>query len=138
MPGVFSVVPPLSSWYDLGNKERTRLTQEMATVRMTIQYLFNSRGNWIAFREGRYVFDTNGNWIGWLPWNEPEVVDKQGNYLGTIFPDNRLYREVARPYRGYPGYPGYPGSPGYPGYPGFAGHSPLPLGTEDIEALQGA
>ena len=31
---------------------------------MSVQYLFNSRGDWIAFRKDKYVFDTDGNWIG--------------------------------------------------------------------------
>lgn len=105
---------------------------------MKVQYLFNSQGNWIAFRRDRFVFDTSGDWIGWLPWDDEDVVDTQGKYLGTIFPGNRFYKMSDHPYRGYPGYPGYPGNPGYPGYPGFAGYSPLPLGATDVEVLQGA
>ena len=31
---------------------------------MSVHYLFNSRGDWIAFRKGKFVFDTDGNWIG--------------------------------------------------------------------------
>jgi hypothetical protein len=85
---------------------------------MQNQYLFNSSGEWIAFRQGKYVFDTTGNWIGWLPWDNREVVKITGEYLGTIFSGNRLYKVFMRPYRGYPGYPGY---------------SPLPLGAQDVE-----
>lgn len=97
-----------------------------------IQYLFNSDGVWIAFKKGKYVFDTDGNWVGWLPWDDRDVVDTNGNYLGTIFDGNRLYHFTTHPNRGYPGYPGYPGDPGYPGYPGYAGYKLLPRGASDI------
>lgn len=49
-----------------------------------MQFLFNSEGQWIAFRDGRFVFDTGSEWIGWLPWDERTVVDIEGEYLGTI------------------------------------------------------
>jgi len=100
---------------------------------MRVQYLFNSSGEWIAFRKGKYVFNTEGDWIGWLPWGDNDVVHVSGDYLGTIFANNRLFRIINRGYRGYPGYPGHPGYPGYPGYPGFAGFSPLPPSAEDID-----
>lgn len=98
-----------------------------------IQYLFDSRGAWIAFRRGKYVFDPSGGWMGWLPWDDKDVVDKSGNYLGTIYAENRLYSFRFHPYRGYPGYPAYPSYPGYPGYPGYAGYSPLPVGAQDVD-----
>ena len=46
------------------------------------QYLFNSSGNWIAFRAGKYVFDASGNWIGWTPWGDNYVANTSGDYLG--------------------------------------------------------
>ncbi len=103
--------------------------------RRSVQFLFSSSGRWIAFRKGKYVFDTDGKWVGWLPWGDGDVVDTQGQYLGTIFPGDRLYRVSNRRYRGYPGYPGFPGYHGYPGYPGFAGHSRLPPATADVPEL---
>ena len=99
---------------------------------MAVGHLFDSRGTWIAFRKGKYVYDSDGNWIGWLPWNDDDVVDRTGDYLGTIVKRKRLYRLAARPYRGYPGYPGDPGYPGYPGYPGDPGNDLPPLGAEDV------
>ena len=99
---------------------------------MSVHYLFNSRGDWIAFRKGKFVFDTDGNWIGWLPWEDLEIVDTNGEYLGTIVRD-RFYRFNNRSYRGYPGYPSNPGYPGYPGYPGNPGYSLLPPFAKDIE-----
>lgn len=35
---------------------------------MAVQYLFNSSGEWTAFKLNNFVYDTDGNWIGWLPW----------------------------------------------------------------------
>lgn len=100
-----------------------------------VQYLYSSAGRWIAFRQGKYVFDTEGTWVGWLPWDDGQVVDIDGHYLGTIYPGDRLYRALTLRNRGYPGYPGYPGRPGYPGYPGFPGRSPLPPAAVDLQEL---
>jgi len=105
---------------------------------MDFQHFFDSRGNWIAFRRGKFVFDPNGKWIGWLPWDNDEIVDPCGEYLGTIVNQSRsrLYHFRNRPYLGYPGYPGHPGYPGYPGYPGFAGYDMPPLGAEDVKIVE--
>ena len=103
-----------------------------------IQHLFSSAGRWIAFRRGKYVYDKSGTWIGWLPWNDQDVVSVSGEYLGTIWLGDRLYRFQNRPFRGYPDYPGYPGYPGYARYPGFAGYAPLPVGATDINIKKGA
>lgn len=99
------------------------------------KYLFSSSGQWIAFKRDKYVFDTQANWIGWTPSKDGDVFDPNGQYLGTITQNNRLYWFSDRPTRGYPGYPGYPRYRGYPGYPGYAGYSPLPPLAEDIEEL---
>ena len=100
---------------------------------MLAQHLFNSRGNWIAFRVGRFVYNTGGQWVGWLPWDDNDVVDRSGNYLGTIFKGGRLYKLFFKPYRGYPGYPGNPGYPAYWGYPGHADFAPIPSGAADVD-----
>ena len=99
---------------------------------MDFQYLFNSRGNWIAFRLGKYMFDSKGRWIGWTPWDDDHVVNKEGKYLGTVWEDKRLYYFEGETNRGPPGNPGPPGSPGPPGDPGPIGPSPLPPGARDV------
>ena len=99
---------------------------------MAVAHLFDSRGSWIAFRKEEYVYDPDGKWIGWLPWDDDDVVDRDGAYLGTIVNKKRLYRLSARPNRGYPGYPGHPGHADYPGYPGHAGTDLPPFGAEDL------
>ena len=101
---------------------------------MDVQHLFDSQGEWIAFRYGENVFDRTGDWIGWLPWGDGEIVDAHGEYLGTIVDSDgsRLYRFRNRPYRGYPGYKTDPGYPGYPGYPGSASSDYPPSGADDV------
>src|SRR5687767_6994830 len=99
---------------------------------MPDQYLYNSAGEWIAFREGRYVFSPNGQWIGWMPWDDCHVVTIQGQYLGTIVESDRLYRYVTRPDIASAPYPGSPSSPGFPGYPGRQHPAPLPPEAQDV------
>ena len=57
---------------------------------MYVQNLFDSSGNWIAFRIEGFVYSPDGDWIGWLPWDDEDVFDSHGRYLGTIFYGNRL------------------------------------------------
>lgn len=57
-------------------------------------YLFDMAGDPIAFRRtwtDTYVFDAAGHWLGWLPWDNNDVVDRDGHYLATIV-DDRLVR----------------------------------------------
>lgn len=107
-----------------------------------MQYLFNSLGDWIAFRDGEHVYDVSGDWIGWVAWhdseNRPEVADGEGRYLGTIFPGDRLYRQLDADDREAAMYPVYPGSHDHTGYPSFPEATPLPAGAEDIQELQAA
>ena len=108
------------------------------SVTMTT-YLFDSWGNWIAFRrtpDDKYLFNTNGDWIGWFPWGDEHAVTRDGDYLGSVA-GNRLLRGVSQPQRGYPGSlesPESPGYPGYPGYPGLAGYQSTPSGYHDVPA----
>lgn len=100
-------------------------------------HYFSSSGEWIAYRRSesdRYLFDRKGNWIGWFPWNDNEIVDINGQYLGTVFYKNRIFRKIspARKRR-EAGFVVHPGPGGYAGYPGFAAHRPPPHGFTDID-----
>ena len=97
-----------------------------------VLYLFNSKGEWIAFRIGNMLYNKNANWIGWFPWKNNIAVTTEGEYLGTIYRDRILLYDLNQPYLGYPGYPGYSGYPGYPGYPGYIGYVGLLAGTKDV------
>ncbi len=98
-----------------------------------VKHLYNSAGNWIAFKKGKYLYNTECKWIGWFPWDETIAVTVGGKYLGTVYKENRLLKNRFQRYLGYPGYPGYPGHPGYPGYPGYKGYIGYISGTEDVE-----
>lgn len=102
---------------------------------MAVQYLFDSRGNWIAFSEDGFVFNTHGKWLGWIPWGDGDVVTRQGKYLGSIVDGGRFYFFRSHPCPASSSYPSHPGYPSYPGYPGYSGYSPLPPGAQDLEGL---
>lgn len=99
---------------------------------MAIQYLFNSSGKWIAYREAKNVFDTKGEWVGWLPWDDADVVSPEGKYLGTICDGNRFYHLQEKVSRAYQGYPGYPSSPGALRFLGTREQTALPQGAQEV------
>ena len=45
---------------------------------ISVHYLFNLSGNWIAFRADTNAFDTHAKWIGWMPWGDADVVTTDG------------------------------------------------------------
>jgi len=99
---------------------------------MVDQYLFNSSGEYIAFRKGKYVYDNNSNWMGWLPWEDGEVVNKFGEYIATIFED-RLYTSSRRDFKDHPGYTDFPGHVGSVDYPDYPGSKSIPAFMTDID-----
>jgi len=110
----------------------TRKDQAVSGATLPDQYLFDSRGDWIAFRLGNILFDVDGDVIGWLPWEDGEAVNPNGDYLGTIYPDDRLL--LAKPTRNTaPAFPGYPVLPGLPSIPNPRDYSPLHEATRDIQ-----
>jgi hypothetical protein len=62
----------------------------------TVEFLFDSCGAVVAFRHERDVFDLDLGWLGWAPWNDGDVFDPTGRYLGTITPEGRLYEIQVR------------------------------------------
>ena len=90
-----------------------------------LQHLFNSKGEWIAFRIDSNVFNPQGFWVGFLPWDDSEVFDTRGFYLGHIYEYGRFYQRTDPIYKGYPEFPKHPG------YPGCTG-APLPLEPQDL------
>ena len=99
---------------------------------MANQHLFNSGGDWIAFRVERYVFNNLSDWIGWLPWEDEDVFTPNGDYLGTIVPGDRLYRFSNRPLRAPP-LPPLPPLPPIPALPALRGGMLLPVGAENVD-----
>ncbi|NLE73449.1 MAG: HEAT repeat domain-containing protein, partial [Actinobacteria bacterium] len=97
-----------------------------------VQYLFDSKGDYIAFRQGVMVFNIDADWIGWLPWDEPDVVTSEGQYLGSITADDRFFKFSDRDARPYAGFPGYPPQPILPPFPSPRGYTELPAAAKDV------
>jgi len=97
-----------------------------------MQYLFNSAGQWIAFRENQYVCNTFGKLIGWTAWNDEDVADRDGNYLGTIYPENRLLHNKSQRNHSKPEVSYYPGFALIPDQPKPVKEVVLPNGAEDV------
>ena len=102
---------------------------------MPDNYLYNSKGEYIAFKIGNYIFNNKNAWIGWLPWSNNEIVNKEGEYIGTILND-RIYSFSRRNITEHPGYISFPGHPGYIKDPGFGGCTSLPPFASDVELDQ--
>jgi hypothetical protein len=100
------------------------------------QHLFNSSGEWIAFRQGSDVFDEKCNWVGWLPWGDTTVANQEGDYLGTIVNTDRLYYLDNRPQRAHPGHSNYSIYPVYPVQPVSVIHVTLPVGARDVSSFK--
>ena len=96
------------------------------------QYLYNSKGEFIAYRIGGFVYDNNNKWIGWLPWDNFEIVSLMGEYLGTIHKD-RIFIFSRRGFKEHPGYTDFPGHPGYIEDPGYGGSTSIPSFAKDID-----
>lgn len=103
---------------------------------MKVQYLFDSEGRWIAFRQGKHLFAPMGDWLGWFPWGDDDAVDPGGEYLGTVYLDERLYRFSNHETRVYSGHPDDPGYGGYPGSPGRIESGFLPAFAKDVQRTQ--
>ncbi len=99
-----------------------------------VQYLFNSRGDWVAFRDGRYVYDPNGFFLGSMAEDGENVADIEGRYFGTIYPEGRLYRKLFAPEIDA-GFLGFPDLPVLPNYPSPPGETFLPVEADDIPEL---
>jgi hypothetical protein len=60
---------------------------------MSVRYLYDSNGSYVAFVHGNHVFDAETNWLGVLR-NGNEFFDKSGKFLGYLLSDDRIaYRE---------------------------------------------
>lgn len=101
---------------------------------MAVHYLFNSSGFWIAYREDRYIFDPSGNWVGWLPFDDGEVINAKGVYLGHVLAGDRFYRKDAKYLTNRVPHT-VPDVPRYrviPEPPAPIGRAPLPIGCHDL------
>lgn len=66
---------------------------------MSVRYLFNSNGDYVAFVQGDNVFTPEADWLGFVR-NGNEFYSKDGVFTGYILNDDRVARkrgDFARP-----------------------------------------
>ena len=100
--------------------------------KVEVKYYFDSKGNWIAFQNGKYLFNNHGRWIGWFI-SDDIAVDTDGKYLATVYLGDRLLVNLLKKKVKYPDYPGHPGYVSLPPSPGYKGLSEYVPNTEDVE-----
>lgn len=99
-----------------------------------VQYLYNSRGDWIAFRDDAYVFDPLGRFLGWMAEDGENVLDVEDRYFATIYPENRLYRKLFAPST-ESRHPQFPVMPTLPNFPALPGPVQIPIEADDVPEL---
>jgi hypothetical protein len=57
---------------------------------MSVRYVFNTSGNYVAFVQGNHLFDPNSKWIGFIEDGDDVYAADDGSYLGTLSSDDRL------------------------------------------------
>lgn len=63
---------------------------------MTVRYIYNTPGTYVAFMTAGHLFAPDSEWIGFLA-NGNEVYNIQGIYLGFILDDDRVVRSLTEP-----------------------------------------
>jgi len=105
-----------------------------------VKYYFSSTGVWIGFRlvdNDRYLFDRKGNWIGYFPGSDNEILSIEGQYLGTVFYENRIYRRSSPPPKKRDiGFVMEPADAPYVSHPGHAAPYAPPHGYKDVDMAQ--
>ncbi len=57
---------------------------------MSVRYIFNTSGNYIAFVQENHLFDLNSKWLGFIEDGDDVYDAKDGSYIGTLSTDDRL------------------------------------------------
>lgn len=94
--------------------------------------LFNSKGDFIAFKKDDYVYDVDGRWIGFILDNNNIVYNVKGIYLGTIVND-RLYKDFLLENTFVNHYVKFPGYPKMFPFPSPVDKGDIPDGFEDVK-----
>lgn len=57
---------------------------------MSVRYIFNTSGNYVAFVQGNHLFDPSSKWLGFIEDGDDVYDAKEGSYIGTLSTDDRL------------------------------------------------
>lgn len=61
---------------------------------MSVRYLFNTSGQYVAFMDSQNVFSPSCDWLGFVI-NGNEMYDVRGTFSGYILDDDRVARKLA-------------------------------------------
>jgi hypothetical protein len=101
---------------------------------LSIRYLFNSHGDWIATQVGDNVFSASDRWLGKVREQDKAVISPDDRYLGSILRFDRLYYlEDHLPAAPGSTPPEPPSRPLFTGFPGKEEAQELPPGSRDVE-----
>lgn len=99
-----------------------------------VKYMYNSTGEWIAFRDGASLYDVHGEFLGYMAENGVDIADIEGRYFASIYYGDRVYRKLFAPAMDAR-YPGRPGRRPPPDFPGLAETAPVPVEAQDVPEL---
>jgi hypothetical protein len=57
---------------------------------MSVRYIFNTSGNYVAFVQGNHIFDPRSKWLGFIEDGDDVYSANDGSYMGTLSTDDRL------------------------------------------------
>jgi hypothetical protein len=57
---------------------------------MSVRYIFNTSGNYVAFVQKNHIFDSNSKWLGFIEDGDDVYDAMDGSYIGTLSTDDRL------------------------------------------------
>ncbi len=61
---------------------------------MTVRYIFNTNGQYVAFIQGDNLFSPDVEWLGFIR-NGSDVFSKDGTFMGQLLNDDRIARNTA-------------------------------------------
>ncbi|MFH0782176.1 MAG: hypothetical protein V2B20_09535 [Pseudomonadota bacterium] len=58
---------------------------------MSIRYIYNTSGEYVAFVQDNNLFNQNSEWLGFIEIGN-EVYSKEGEFIGYLLDDDRVIR----------------------------------------------
>lgn len=65
---------------------------------MSVRYIFNTSGEYVAFLSNNYLFSPDAEWIGFVSSGN-EVYRPDGSFMGYLMDDDRVVRRRGEPAR---------------------------------------
>lgn len=65
---------------------------------MSVRYLFNTAGNYVAFQQANNVFSPSTDWVGFIVGGN-QLYSTDGDFLGYVLNDDRVARDKTEPKR---------------------------------------